>query len=74
LDFKGAFFFTAVWGILCLAVMMLLSARFYVPEVFTGLIGAVLIGLALFASARHNRRESTAEQEPVRPDGSRLDI
>jgi hypothetical protein len=64
----------AFWAILCLAVIMLLSARFYVPEVVTGLIGAVLIGLALFASARHNRRESAAAQEPVRPDGSRLDI
>jgi hypothetical protein len=45
----------AFWAILVLAAIMLLSARFYVPEVVTGFIGAVLIGLSLFASARYNR-------------------
>jgi hypothetical protein len=68
----------AFWAILALAAIMLLSARFYVPEVVTGLIGALLIGFALYASARHNRLNPTtepeAETQPVGPDGSRLDL
>jgi hypothetical protein len=68
----------AFWAILALAAIMLLSARFYVPEVITGLIGALLIGFALYASVRHNRRhpaaEAEAEGKPVGPDGSRLDL
>ncbi|CAN5684884.1 DUF475 domain-containing protein [soil metagenome] len=46
----------AFWAILALAAIMLISARFEVPEVITGLIGAVLIGLSIWWSARHNRR------------------
>jgi hypothetical protein len=36
---------------------MLLSARYHIPETFTGLIGATLIGLSLVWSIRHNRAE-----------------
>jgi hypothetical protein len=66
----------AFWAILALAAIMLLSARFYVPEVVTGLIGALLIGFALYGSVRHNRRHGTdeAEGKPVGPNGSRLDL
>ena len=39
---------------------MLLSARFHIPEAITGLIGAMLIGLSLWWSVRHNQRESAA--------------
>ena len=46
----------AFWAIIALAAIMLLSARFHIPETITGLIGAVLIGLSLWWSIRHNRR------------------
>jgi uncharacterized protein len=45
----------AFWAIIALAAIMLASARWHVPEVITGLIGAVLIGLSLWWSVRHNR-------------------
>lgn len=66
----------AFWAILALAAIMLLSARFYVPEVITGLIGALLIGFALYASVRHNRRDRGDDDEckPVGPDGARMDL
>ncbi|MEO6387846.1 MAG: DUF475 domain-containing protein [Croceibacterium sp.] len=46
----------AFWAILALSVVMLLSARFEIPETFTGLIGAVFIGMSLWWSVRHNRK------------------
>uniref|UniRef100_UPI0035CBE1A2 DUF475 domain-containing protein n=1 Tax=uncultured Sphingomonas sp. TaxID=158754 RepID=UPI0035CBE1A2 len=46
----------AFYAILALAAIMLLSIRIETPEVVTGLIGACIIGLALFASIRHKRR------------------
>ena len=46
----------AFWAILALAAIMLLSARYEIPESVTGLIGAVLIGLSLLWSVRANRR------------------
>jgi len=46
----------AFWAILALAAIMLLSARFEIPETVTGLIGAVLIGVSLWWSVRYNRR------------------
>ncbi|TMM49766.1 DUF475 domain-containing protein [Qipengyuania marisflavi] len=45
----------AFWAILALAAIMLLSARFHIPETITGVIGAVLIGLSLWWSVRYNR-------------------
>ena len=45
----------AFWAIIALGAIMLLSARFHIPETITGLIGAVLIGLSLWWSIRHNR-------------------
>jgi uncharacterized protein len=53
----------AFWAILALAAIMLLSARFHIPETVTGLIGATLIGLSLWWSVRHNKHnpESAAE-------------
>jgi hypothetical protein len=71
----------AFWAILALGIIMLLTAHFHIPEVVTGLIGAVLIGLSLWSSTRHSRRHGPAaavtgpaEEEGVRPDGSRLDL
>lgn len=47
----------AFYAILALAAVMLVQARYDVPEVVTGLIGAGLIALAFVASVRSNRRE-----------------
>ena len=48
----------AFYAILALAAIMLLQARYDVPEVVTGLIGAGLIAVAFWASVRSNRREA----------------
>jgi hypothetical protein len=50
----------AFWAIVALGVIMLLSAQAEIPETVTGLIGAVLIGLSLWWSVRHERREARA--------------
>jgi hypothetical protein len=71
----------AFWAILALAAIMLLSARYHIPEVITGLIGAVLIGLSLLWSVRYNRRRKSPgpadagahRGTPIRPGGSRLE-
>jgi hypothetical protein len=47
----------AFWAIIALGVIMLISARWHIPETITGLIGAVLIGLSLWWSIRVNRQE-----------------
>ncbi|EDL50608.1 DUF475 domain-containing protein [Erythrobacter sp. SD-21] len=46
----------AFWAIIVLGIIMLLSARWHIPETVTGLLGAVLIGLSFWWSVRHNRR------------------
>lgn len=51
----------AFWAILALAVIMLASARFEVPETITGLIGATFIGLSLWWSIRRNRAEAASQ-------------
>ena len=48
----------AFWAILALGVLMLVSARYEVPEVITGLIGALVIGLSLVWSVRYRRRNA----------------
>jgi len=53
----------AFWAIIALAAIMLLSARFEIPETITGLIGAVLIGLSLLWSVRHNRLNPEGESK-----------
>jgi len=45
----------AFWAIAALGVIMLVSARAEVPETVTGLIGAVLIGAALWSSTRNTQ-------------------
>jgi hypothetical protein len=75
----------AFWAILALAIIMLLSARYEIPEVVTGLIGAVLIGASLYWSVRHNRLHpdnddelagagTASEGDPVKPTGERLNL
>jgi hypothetical protein len=46
----------AFWAIIVLGIIMLFGAVVHVPEALTGLAGAVLIGLSLWWSIRHNRR------------------
>lgn len=63
----------AFWAIIVLGGIMLLSARFHIPETITGLIGAILIGLSLWWSVRYNRKHPdeietigvTMQPEPV---------
>ncbi|MEM8725496.1 MAG: DUF475 domain-containing protein [Pseudomonadota bacterium] len=57
----------AFWAIIVLGVIMLVSARYHIPETITGLIGAVLIGLSLWWSIRHNRAERAANPGNVQP-------
>ena len=44
----------AFYSIFALSIIMFLQSRFHVPETITGFIGVAFIGLALFASIRHN--------------------
>ncbi|MBC7541833.1 MAG: DUF475 domain-containing protein [Candidatus Sericytochromatia bacterium] len=51
----------AHYGIGALAAFMLVSMSVHVPEVITGLCGVAFIGLSVWSSIRHNRREAAAE-------------
>jgi len=53
----------AFWAIIALGGIMLFGAVAHVPEVITGMIGAVLIGLSLWWSVRHNRKEAASVTE-----------
>lgn len=48
----------AFYAILALAVIMYINTFAHIPEVITGLIGAVLIGLAFWSSVRANRSDA----------------
>ena len=63
----------AFYAILALAAIMLISARYEVPETVTGLIGAGLIGLAFWSSLRANRADGgAAVDDPIAPTGEHL--
>ena len=47
----------AFYAILILSVIMFFQTLVHIPEVITGLGGAALIGVSLWSSIRHNRRE-----------------
>lgn len=70
----------AFYAIIALAAIMLLSARYHIPETITGLIGAVLIGLSFWASVRANRADASGgeltldDAEPVEPTGERMTV
>ncbi len=51
----------AFWAIIALGGIMLVSARWHIPETITGLIGAVMIGLSLWWSMRYNKRNPDAD-------------
>ncbi|AKM07105.1 DUF475 domain-containing protein [Pelagerythrobacter marensis] len=53
----------AFWAIIVLGMIMLFSAVVHIPETITGLIGAVLIGLSLWWSVRHNRHHAARETD-----------
>ena len=66
----------AFWAIMALAIIMLTSAvpAWHLPETITGLIGAILIGLAFWWSVRHNRKHPGGEAaDPVLPSGAHGD-
>jgi hypothetical protein len=58
----------AFWAIIALGMIMLFGAVAHVPEVITGLIGAVLIGLSLWWSIRHKRRNPESIEDALRGD------
>ncbi|MFA6219841.1 MAG: DUF475 domain-containing protein [Erythrobacter sp.] len=55
----------AFWAIIVLGAIMLLSARFHIPEAVTGLIGAILIGLSFAWSVQYNRRHPDQAELPI---------
>jgi hypothetical protein len=63
----------AFYAILALAAIMLLSARFHIPETITGLIGAGFIGVA-FLSSIFSKDEEPADllAGAVTPSGEKL--
>ena len=60
----------AFYAILILSVVMYCQTLVHIPEVITGLGGATLIGISLWSSIRHNRREQRMEHRasPRQPD------
>lgn len=58
----------AFWAIIVLGAIMLLSARWHIPETITGLLGAVLIGLSFLWSVRHNRKHGA--ENTMHDDGT----
>jgi len=48
----------AHYAIGVLALIMLLSMKFHIPEIITGLIGFTFIALSLWSSIQHNKKES----------------
>ena len=52
----------ALWAIGALAVLLLFTMRYAVPEVVTGLIGVGFIGAALVSSIVRNRRGGEADE------------
>ncbi|MEP7180000.1 MAG: DUF475 domain-containing protein, partial [Pseudonocardiales bacterium] len=51
----------ALWAIGALAVLLLVTIKYEVPEVVTGLIGVGFIGAALASSIARNRRAATTD-------------
>jgi hypothetical protein len=58
----------AFWAIGALAAFMLVGTVRHVPEAITGLCGAVLIGLSMWSSLRHNAAAARASAGPPRDD------
>jgi hypothetical protein len=56
----------AFYAILALAVIMYLNTFMHISEAITGLIGAVLIGLAFWSSVRWNRANQEQPEDALR--------
>lgn len=61
----------AHWAIGALATILLLSIRWHVDEVVTGLVGVVFIGAAFWSSLRHRRAHGLDAQVPAVADDVR---
>ena len=59
----------AHYAIGILAVIMLVSMKFHVPEIFTGLIGVAFILASLWSSIRYKRRMALLEGEEDKQPG-----
>ena len=57
----------ALWAIGALAVILLITIEYEVPELVTGLIGVAFIGAALASSIVRNRKAERRDAEPVPP-------
>ncbi|MEO7261923.1 MAG: DUF475 domain-containing protein [Jatrophihabitantaceae bacterium] len=57
----------ALWAIGSLAVLLLLTIKYEIPEVVTGLIGVGFIAAALVSSVRRNRRTSDNSSDTGSP-------
>lgn len=55
----------AFYAIIALAAIMYINTFQHIPEVVTGLIGAVLIGIAFWSSVRWNRANPDGEPEAI---------
>jgi hypothetical protein len=53
----------ALWAIGALAVLLMITIKYDVPEVVTGLIGVAFIAAAFVSSVVRNRRQALAESE-----------
>ncbi|HET6878159.1 MAG TPA: DUF475 domain-containing protein [Jatrophihabitans sp.] len=58
----------ALWAIGALAVILLITIEYEVPEVVTGLIGVAFIGAALVSSIVRNRRTADDDTGASEPD------
>lgn len=55
----------AHYAIGALAIIMLLSMRFHIPEIITGLIGVAFIGWAIISSIKHSRLERQQASDDI---------
>ncbi|HEU5005743.1 MAG TPA: DUF475 domain-containing protein [Jatrophihabitantaceae bacterium] len=64
----------ALWAIGALAVILLITIEYEVPEVVTGLIGVAFIGAAFISSIVRNRRAAGDELAPREPAAVRSEL
>jgi len=61
----------AHWAIGALAVILVLTMHFHIPEVVTGLIGVAFIGASLWSSMRRNRKVAAGQLSADSDDDDR---